>query len=213
VVNELVERGMVKSLVDIYKLTKRDFLKLPLFADKKAENLCRAIEGSKKRSLARFLYGLGIRHVGEKTAQVLAEKFKDIDKFFRLKEVDLERIPEIGPIVASSVVKFFSQPQVKEMIEEFKKLGFNLKEEEKIKKDILKGKVFVFTGELESFTRAQAQKAVEELGGRWSSSVSRNTDYVVVGKNPGSKFEKAKKLGIRMIYEEEFKKLLKGEKI
>jgi len=151
--------------------------------------------------------------VGEKIAQILAEKFKDIDKFFELKEPELERIPEIGPMVASSVVKFFSQLQVKEMIEEFKKLGFNLKEEQKIKKDILKGKVFVFTGELEDFTRAQAQKAVEELGGKWSSSVSRNTDYVVVGKNPGSKFEKAKKLGIKMVNEEEFKRLLKGEKI
>ncbi len=213
VVNELVERKMVKSLVDIYKLTKKDFLKLPLFAEKKADNLYHAIQESKKRSLARFLYGLGIRYVGEKIAQVLAEKFKDIDKFFELKEPELERIPEIGPTVASSVVKFFSQPQVKEMIEEFKKLGFNLKEEEKIKKDILKGKVFVFTGELEDFTRTQAQKAVEELGGKWSSSVSRNTDYVVVGKNPGSKFEKAKRLGIKMINEEEFKKLLKGEKI
>ncbi|OQX88315.1 MAG: DNA ligase (NAD(+)) LigA [Candidatus Omnitrophica bacterium 4484_70.2] len=213
VVNELVERKMVKSLVDIYKLTKEDFLRLPLFAEKKADNLYHAIGESKKRSLARFLYGLGIRYVGEKIAQVLAKKFRDIDKFFELKEPDLERIPEIGPMVASSVVKFFSQPQVKEMIEEFKRLGFNLKEEEKIKKNILKGKVFVFTGELEDFTRTQAQKVVEELGGKWSSSVSKNTNYVVVGKNPGSKFEKAKKLGVRMIREEEFKKLLKGEKV
>ncbi len=208
VVNELVERGMVKSLVDLYKLKKSDFLKLPLFAEKKAENLCQAIESSKSRGLARFLYGLGIRHVGEKIARILAEKFKDIDKFFQIKSFDLERIPEIGPIVASSVEKFFSQPQVKSMIQEFKKVGVILKEEAKVKKDILKGKTFVFTGELDSFTRKEAQRLVEELGGKWSSSVSKNTDYVVVGKNPGSKYQKAQKLGVKLINEKEFKELL-----
>ncbi len=209
VVEELVERGMVKSLVDIYKLKKEDFLELPLFAEKKAFNLYQAIQRSKNHPLARFLYGLGIRHVGEKAAMVLAQKFREIDKFFTLGKADLESIPEVGPVMAESVIKFFSQSKVKKMIKEFKELGLNLKEEAKVKKDILKGKTIVFTGELKSFTRTEAQRLVEELGGKWSSSVSRNTDYLVVGENPGSKYEKGKKLGIRMINEEEFKRLIK----
>ena len=209
VVEELVERGMVKSLVDVYKLKKEDFLKLPLFAEKKAVNLYQAIQRSKNHPLARFLYGLGIRHVGEKAAMVLAQKFRDIDKFFTLGKADLESIPEVGPVMAESVIKFFSQSKVKKMIKEFKELGLSLKEEAKVKKDILKGKTIVFTGELKSFTRTEAQRLVEELGGKWSSSVSRNTDYLVVGENPGSKYEKGKKLGIKMINEEEFKRLIK----
>ncbi|HIE36517.1 MAG TPA: NAD-dependent DNA ligase LigA [Candidatus Omnitrophica bacterium] len=209
VVEELVNRKLVKSIVDIYKLKKSDLLTLPLFKEKKANNLINAIQESKNRPLSRFLYGLGIRHVGEKAAMVLAEKFKNIDRFFELEISELESISEIGPIMATSVVKFFSSPKTKKMIEEFKKVGLNLAQKKKeIKESKIKEKIFVFTGELGSFTRSQAQKIVEELGAKWASSVSKNTDFVVAGKNPGSKYEKAKKLGVKIINEEEFKKLI-----
>jgi len=204
-------RGRVRSLVDIYKLKKEDLLTLPLFADKRAENLIFAIQQSKNRGLARFLYGLGIRHIGEKAAGILAKRFKDIKRFFSINEEELKAIAEIGPTMARSLVNFFSQPKVKEMIAEFERLGVVLKEQEQKvgeRKTSLLGKTFVFTGELESFTRTQAQKLVEELGGKWSSSVSKNTDFVVVGKNPGSKFAKAKKLNVKIINEEKFKRLV-----
>ncbi len=208
VVEELVNRGMVRSLVDIYKLRKEDFHKLPLFKEKKTQNLYTAIAKSKERPLSRFLYGLGIRHIGEKAASLLTQHYPDIDKFFELRKEDFERIPEIGSIMAQSLVDFFSQARVKKMMLEFKKLGLNLKEERKIKSDKLKGKSFVFTGELDSFSRLEAQRIVEEMGGRYSSSVSRNTDFVVVGRNPGSKLQKAEKLGVRILNEEEFKKMI-----
>lgn len=211
VVDELVDRGLVKKISDIYKLRKEDFLTLPLFKEKKASNLISAIEASKNRLLSRFLYGLGIRHAGEKAASVLAEKFKNIDIFFRLKSEDFEEIPEIGPAIASSIVKFFSSLNAKKMIEEFKEAGLSLEEKEKqIKKSPITGKSFVFTGELESFSRKDAKKMVEDMGANVLSSVSKNLDYLVVGKTPGSKYDKAKGLGLKILSESEFKSLIQS---
>lgn len=162
--------------------------------------------------MAKFLYGLGIRYVGEKIARILAERFPDIDKFFSLKKEDLENIEEVGPNIASSVIEYFSQSSVKQLIKKFKKAGLVLKEKKTKRESSLRGKKFVFTGELTSFTRSQAQEEVLKRGGEVSSSVSKNVDYVVVGKNPGSKFNKAKALKLRIINEEEFNKVLeKGE--
>lgn len=209
VVEDLIQHKLVKSLADLYTLKKEDALTLALFKDKRAQNLIDAIQKSKTRGLAHFLYGLGIRHVGEKAARVLADEFKNVDRFFTLKESDLEAIPEIGPTMAESIVKFFSLPKVKKMIQAFKKSGVaSKKERARLAQNILRGKTFVFTGELKSFTRAEAQTTVEQLGGQWSSSVSTNTGFVVIGKNPGSKYEKAKKLGVSVINEEEFKKFI-----
>ncbi|UCC95944.1 MAG: NAD-dependent DNA ligase LigA [Candidatus Omnitrophota bacterium] len=210
VIEELVNRKVIKSVVDIYVLTKNDFLKLPLFKEKKANNIIAAIEKSKDRSLARFLYGLGIKHVGEKAASLLAERFKNIRYFFQLKKIDLEGIPEIGPIMASSIVKFFSASKAKKMIEEFKKAGVNLtRKSTVVKKGKISGKTFIFTGELKGLTRSQAQRLVEENGGRWVSSMSKSIDFVVVGENPGSKYAKAKKLELKIIDEAAFKDLIK----
>lgn len=211
ITNELVDKGLVKSLADIYTVKKTQLLGLPLFAEKKADNLILAIEASKKRSLSRFIYGLGIRHIGEKAATLLAHKFKNIDNFFKLQESGLEKIPEIGPVMAASVVKFFSSSKTAKFIEAFKKSGLNLieKEEKTIRESSITGKVFIFTGELENVSRLQAQKYVEEFGAKWVSSISKNVDYVVSGKNPGSKYEKAKKLHLNIINEDEFKKLIK----
>ncbi|UCG35398.1 MAG: NAD-dependent DNA ligase LigA [Candidatus Omnitrophota bacterium] len=209
VVEELVSRKMLSSLSDIYKLKKEDFLKLPLFKERKANNLIAAIERSKRQSLSRFIYGLGIRHVGEKAAAVLAQRFNTIDQFFSLSEDDLEQIPDVGPAMAFSIVKFFSVSSTKALIKEFKEAGLNLLEKKRIvKKSPLTGKVFIFTGELAGFSRSQAQKEVEKFGAKTTSSVSKNVDFVVAGKAPGSKYDKAKKIGLKIIDEKEFKKLV-----
>jgi DNA ligase (NAD+) len=208
-VEELVDKGLVKNLADVYKLKKEDFLKLPLFAEKKANNLLMAIEASRKRTLSRLLYSLGIKHIGEKAASILADRFRNIDELFGLTQEKLEAIPEMGPIMAASVIKFFAAAQTKKLIAELKKLGVNTTQEEKIvKKSPITGKTFIFTGELEGLSRNQAQKAVEVLGGKWVSAISKSIDFVVVGKEPGSKYDKAKTLGLHIIEEEEFKKLI-----
>ncbi|MFA5337161.1 MAG: NAD-dependent DNA ligase LigA [Candidatus Omnitrophota bacterium] len=208
-VEELVNRGLVKSLADIYRITKEDLLKLPLFAQKKADNLILAIVASKKRQLSRLIYALGIHHIGEKAAGLLADKFKKIDMFFKLKGEDLEKISEIGPVMAQSVIKFFASAKARKLIEEFKKSGLNLSQEEKaIKQSALSGKMFIFTGELKGFSRSQAKEHVEALGAECASSISKNIDYVVAGENPGSKYEKARKLHLNIITEQDFKKLI-----
>jgi DNA ligase (NAD+) len=209
VVEELVNRKLVKRVVDIYYLKKDDFLSLPLFKEKKAANVIRAIEKSKVKPLSRFLYGLGIRHVGQKCALILARRFKHIERFFALKKDDLEKIPEIGPVLAASVVKFFAASKTKRMIAEFKKMGMGLSEQAvPVSESGLTGKTFVFTGELDSLSRPEAQRLVEESGGNCSSSVSRRTSFLVLGRNPGSKYSKAKQLGVKILSESEFLKLL-----
>jgi DNA ligase (NAD+) len=206
----LVERKLVKKLSDIYFLTKQQLLTLPLFKEKKATNLLNAIEKSKQRPLSKLLYGLGIRHVGEKAAEVLAEKFTSIDRLMKVTEVELQKIPEIGPVMAKSIVNFFSNKYTIEIIEDLKKAGVNMIQPKVEKKgpQVFAGMTVVFTGELESMTRSQAEELVKQLGGTTSSSVSRSTSLVVVGKNPGSKYEKAKQLGIKIIYEDEFLKMI-----
>jgi len=205
----LVERKLVKKLSDIYFLTKQQLLTLPLFKEKKATNLLNAIEKSKQRPLSKLLYGLGIRHVGEKAAEVLAEKFTSIDRLMKATEVELQKIPEIGPVMAKSIVNFFLNKYTIEIIEDLKKAGVNMIQPKVEKKgpQVFAGMTVVFTGELESMTRSQAEELVKQLGGTTSSSVSRSTSLVVVGKNPGSKYEKAKQLGIKIIYEDEFLKM------
>jgi len=208
-VEELVNRGLVKSLADIYKIKKEDLLKLPLFAQKKADNLILAIEASKKQQMSRLLYALGIRHIGEKAAQLLADRFKKIDTFFKVKEDDLEEINEVGPAMSQSVVKFFSSAKAKKLIEEFRKSGLNLNQQERtIKQSPITGKVFIFTGELKSLSRSEACERVVGLGAKCVSAISKNIDYVVVGENPGSKYEKAKKLQLNILTEQDFKKLI-----
>ncbi len=209
----LVERRLVKKLSDIYFLTKQQLLTLPLFKEKKATNLLTAIENSKKRPLSRFLYALGIRHVGEKAAYVLAQRFKTIERLMKASIAELQSIPEVGPVMARSIKEFFENKFTKEIIEDFKKAGVNMSEpigevETKFKQ-IFANMTVVFTGELSSMTRSKAEELVRQLGGNPSSSVSRSTSLVVVGSNPGSKYQKAKEYGIKIINEEEFLKMLK----
>ena len=209
VVQQLVEKKLVQDFADIYSLKKEDLLQLELFKDKKAQNLLDAIQKSKNRPLSRLLFALGIRNVGEKAAMVLAEKFLNIENLMKATIDELQKIYEIGPVMAESIVNFFKQASTKKLIQKLKDSGVNMKEEIKKGPKILEGKTFVFTGELKNFSRNEAEAKVRELGGNATSSVSKKTDYVVVGENPGSKFDKAKKLGIKIIDENEFLKMIK----
>jgi DNA ligase (NAD+) len=208
-VEELVNRGLVKSIADIYKLTSGDLLNLPLFKEKKAANILSAIEESKTRGLGRLIFGLGIRHIGEKIAGLLADEFSDLEKFFHLTIIDLEKVDEIGPVVSASLVAFFSSRKVREIVDELRAAGVVMRAEKKaIRLTKITGKTFIFTGELRGLSRGQAQKKVEQSGAKTVSAISKNIDFVVVGDNPGSKYDKAKKLGLKIINEQEFLVLL-----
>jgi DNA ligase (NAD+) len=207
---QLVKLKLVKNFADIYKLKRADLEKLDLFKEKKIDNLLVAIQNSKARSLSRFIYALGIRHAGEKAAFVLAKKFKSLDNLLKAKRDELENIYEVGPVIADSVADYFSQSQTKEMIKGLKEAGLKLEEVTTPLKDTaLAGKSVVFTGELNDYSRLQAEELVRNLGGYPSSAISKNTDFLVAGDNPGSKFEKAKKLSVKIIDEKKFKEMIK----
>lgn len=208
-VRQLIERNLVKDFADIYYLKKEQFLGLELFKEKKAENLLAAIEASKRQRLSRLIYGLGIRHVGEKAAILLAERFKRLDSLTQAKREDLESIYEVGPVMSESIAAFFKQESIKKLIKKLESAGVNTKEEQKAQRNTpLTGKTVVFTGAL-SISRSEAEDLARKCAGRPSSSVSEDTDFVVAGGNPGSKFDKAKKLGVKIITEKEFKEMLK----
>lgn len=210
VAEQLVGRRPVKDFADIYSLKKEDLLKLELFKDKKAENLLEAIEKSKNQPLSRLIYALGVRHVGEKAAYVLAHKFRTLDNLMKAKQEDFDAIYEVGSVMAESIVNFFRQESIQRLIKKLKEAGLNLEEKLRpVKKSPLTGKTVVFTGELKNFSRSEVERLVRQFGGNASSGVSKNTDLVVAGENPGSKHNKAKKLGIKIIHEEEFVRLLK----
>lgn len=210
VVKQLVRQNLVKDFADIYFLRKEDLLKLELFKDKKTENLLAAIEKSKQQPLSRLIYGLGIRYVGEKAAYILAQKFVTLDNLMKAKIADFDAIYEVGQVLAESIVNFFKQKSSRQLTKKLKVAGLNLSEKViPLEKSPLTGKTLVFTGELKSFTRNQAQTIIRQMGGNVSSCVSKNTDFVIVGENPGSKYERAKQLGIKIITEEEFKEMVK----
>lgn len=210
-VKTLVKKGMVKNLADIYKLDKEDFLKLEGFAEKSARQLYEAIQNSKKARLDRFLYALGIRHVGEHVALVIARHFKTLDKLRKASKDDLLEIREIGPEIADSVVNFFREEENERVLDQLLKDGVVVEDMPTEKKELpLEGLKIVFTGELENYTRNEAKKAVERLGARATSSVSKNTDYVVAGENPGSKLNQAKKHGVKILDERDFEELLRS---
>ncbi|MFC1699400.1 NAD-dependent DNA ligase LigA [Candidatus Omnitrophota bacterium] len=210
VVEQLVQQKLVRDVAEIYSLNKDKLLRLELFADKKAENLLQAIEKSKQQDLARLLYALGIRHVGEKAAFVLANKFGRIDQLAQAVEEELRDIPEVGPVVAASIVDFFKNPQAKEVLVKLKQAKLTMiQPKSKTASLPLAGRTFVFTGELQSFTRNQAQRLVQELGGSFSSAVSQNTDFLVAGARSGSKYKKAQQLHVKVINESEFKRMIK----
>lgn len=202
----------IATLADIYSLKnhEQDLTRLEGYGDKSVTNLLNAIEESKKNSLERLLFGLGIPHVGAKTAKILAKKYKDLDNLMNATVEELTTIPDIGEIIAKSVVEYFNDNHHRSVIEELKEIGLNTKYlgQEVEENSEFNGKTFVLTGSLQLFTREEAEEKIEQLGGKASSSVSKKTSAVIVGANPGSKYEKAKELGIPIWTEEEFKEKL-----
>jgi DNA ligase (NAD+) len=210
-IDQLVDRGLVRSLPDLYRLTADQLLGLERMGVKSARKLLEQIEASKKRGLTRLLTGLGIPHVGERNARLLAEEFGSIDRLASASEDRLARVPSIGPTVARSVVSFFESPQGHKTIEELRELGVAMTEarESKAKADgQLAGKTLVVTGKLNKLSREKAEELIHRLGGKPASSVSRKTDYLVLGEDPGSKLEKAKELGVKILDEKAFLQLV-----
>jgi len=218
IIEQLIKEGLVKDISDFFKLTAGDLKPLERFADKSADNLVRGLAAKKEVDLARFIYSLGIRHVGEESALLLAKqlriknyelRIKEFVEYFKnLKIEDLEKLPDVGPVVAKSIYDWFHDRNNLELLARLEKNGIILKPVIEQKEQELAGKTFVLTGGLEKLTRDQAKAKIRELGGDISSSVSKNTDYVVAGSDAGSKLDKAKKLGVKVIGEEEFLALL-----
>ncbi|MFC1546350.1 NAD-dependent DNA ligase LigA [bacterium] len=209
IIEQLVQKNMVKNILDIYKLTKEDLLTLDLVAEKKADNLIRAIQQSKKRDLSNLIYALGIRSAGEKAARTLAQKFKTLDALTKAELTVLEQIDDIGPIMAGSINNFFKLPENKDLARKMDQIGIQtITQKQSLAADLLKGLSFVFTGELETITREQAVELVLNNGGSAPSLVSKKTSFLVAGKNPGSKYNKAQALKIKIITEKEFLMML-----
>ncbi|MDD3818588.1 MAG: NAD-dependent DNA ligase LigA [Actinomycetota bacterium] len=210
VVSKLLEKKLISDPADIYYLKYEDIIKLENFKDKSTRNLLKAIEESKNRPLSRLLFALGIKYVGSHTAEVLSKEFPTLDSLMNASYEEIEKIREIGPKIAESIVNFFRQEQNLKVIEKLRKAGVNFGSElkEVTEKEGFVGKTFVITGKLNSFSREEATDLIESFGGRVTSSVSRNTDIVIVGENPGSKLDDARKFGIKTITEEEFKRMI-----
>ena len=207
-VSQLTDRGMVKNVADLYRLTKDDLLKLERMGDKSAQNVLDEIAASKKLPLERVIYGLGIRFVGERTAQFLAEHFGSLDSIMKASAEELQDVNEVGPRIAESIAEFFSDAHNRQLVNDLRKAGVTLTGEKKEKSTKLAGKIFVLTGTLERHSRDEAKKLIEDAGGRVSGSVSKKTDYVVAGSDAGSKLDKARELGVTVIGEGEMESLV-----
>ena len=206
-VNQLTERGLVKNVADIYRLTKDDLLSLERMGDKSAQNILEEIENSKRLPLERVIYGLGIRFVGERTAQFLAEHFGSMETLESAGVEELQNVNEVGPRIAESIVEFFSIAANRKLVERLRDAALRLTGQKKQRGTKLAGKTFVLTGTLAHFTRDEAKKMIEDAGGKVTGSVSKKTDYVVAGADAGSKLDKAKELGVTVIDEKEMEKL------
>ncbi len=212
-VEQLVSSGQVKGIPDIYFLNPDKLSSLERMGDKSSENLLQEIQKSKQCGLGRLIFAMGIRYVGERTAHILASHFKSIGSLEIASKEDLTSIQDIGPKVAESIVFTFKQPEHKELLTRLKQAGlrFDYEKEEIGTHKILKEKTFVLTGALENFSREEAKRVIESLGGKVTSSLSSKTDYLVVGESPGSKLAKAKELGTSLVSEEEFLNLINKE--
>jgi len=208
IVEQLVEEGIIKNVADIFTLQKGDLEPLERFAEKSADNLVLAISNAQQVTLPRFIFGLGINHVGEETAIRLAEHFGTLKKIMKASQEDLSAVNDVGPRVAESLYEYFNSEEGEGLVGELLNNGVKIESSKmKVVRGKLEGKVFVLTGSLESIGRDEAKDKIRELGGSVSSSVSKKTDYVIVGEKPGSKAAKAEKLGVEILSEKEFLKL------
>jgi DNA ligase (NAD+) len=208
-VDQIVEKGVVKDAADLYKLDLESLAGLERMAEKSAQNLLDEIAASKKNTLARLVYALGIRFVGERTAQLLADRFGSMDELAKATEEELTNVSEVGPKVAEGILEFFSESANRRLIDRLRAAGVNLKSERQaLKSAKFAGKTFVFTGTLSNHSREEAEALVTSHGGKPGGSVSKKTSFVVVGADPGSKYEKAKSLGVPILDESQFEKLV-----
>jgi len=208
-VNQLADRGLVKDVADIYLLDEAKLLSLERIGKKSADNLLREIEASKKLPLERVILGLGIRFVGERTAELLAEHFGSMDAFINASFDELQQVTEVGPRVGEAITEFFSEPRNRELVERLRKAGLRFEGEKKQRGTKLAEKTFVLTGTLPNLSRDEAKKMIEDAGGKVSGSVSKKTDYVVAGSDPGSKLDKARELKVPVVDEDGLLKLLR----
>ena len=208
IVSQLLDAGLIQDPADLYDITKEQLICLERFADKSAENLVAAIARSKLPPLERLLFALGIRHVGEYVAKILSRKFGSTGKIEAASQEELTAIDGIGPTIAESIYKFFHEPHNLKILRKLEMAGVRPVVEKQAASAALAGKTFVFTGSLKGFSREKAKDIVESLGGTATSSVSKKTHYVVAGEDPGSKYEKAKSLGVAILDEEGFLKLI-----
>jgi len=209
-VNQLCDRGLVKDIADIYELNKDKLLTLERIGDKSAQNLLNEIEQSRKLPLERVIFGLGIRFVGERTAQFLAEHFGSMKKLMEASIEQLQEVNEVGPRIAESIRQFFDEPRNQALVKRLEEHGLTMSGKKRERGTALAGKTFVITGTLANYSRDAAKKLIEDAGGKVSGSVSKKTDYVVAGEDPGSKLDKARELGVKVIGEREMEELVKA---
>jgi len=208
-VTQLTDRGLVKNVADIYHITKKDLLSLERMGDKSAQNVLDEIEASKKLPLERVIFGLGIRFVGERTAQFLAEHFGSIDSLIKASEEELQQVDEVGPRIAKSIAEFFAEPKNRALVGQLEKAKLTLTGTKKQRGTTLAGQTFVITGTLANYSRDEAKKLIEDAGGKVAGSVSKKTHYLLAGSDAGSKLDKAKELGVQIIGEKEMETLLR----
>ena len=212
IIDKFINLGYLKDITDIYKLYnhEKDLKKIEGFGEKSIDNILSSIENSKQRPFDKVLYAIGIRHVGDRTARILAKHFKNIDSLFKAGKEDIEKIYEVGPRIAESVYDFFHNKANLKIIEKLKKSGLKFEQDSSAPaSNKLEGMTFVITGTLEKYKREEVQELIENLGGKASSSVSKKTSYVLAGTEAGSKLTKAKELGVKVIDEDAFEKLIK----
>ena len=212
-VKQLLESGLVEDVSDLYRLSEDQLLSLERIGQKSAQNLLSAIQSSKTRPLANLIFALGIRHVGASVAELLANRYRSLGALFQATAQDIDEIEGIGPAIAAMVVEFCQQPENRRLLEHLKAAGLTMESDEPAYPELpqtLAGSTFVITGALETMDRSQAEKLIKARGGKASSTVSKKTDYVVVGANPGSKLTRAQELGIKVIDEAEFRKLIEA---
>ena len=207
-VEKLLENKIISSVSDLYDIKKEDISALDKMGEKSAQNLVDAISKSKENDLSRLIFALGIRHVGARNAQILAMHFKTMDAIMEADVEAISRVPEIGGVIAQSIVNFFKEEQNIEIIQKLRAHGLNFNCNEVKAEGVFSGKVFVLTGTLPTLTRSEASKLITDNGGKVSSSVSKKTDYVLAGEEAGSKLDKANALGITVITEEELRGMI-----